>query len=126
MVASVSLGTMLLKGVRRVDGAEDRGGETARPESTTEAAVCSTLVVSPFIHHGRFRSFLTALEQRPGVLGVRAGRVRAGAVWLTVQHAGGVPILPLLQSLTEFGPRIEPDGGGRWLVHLTDVSDDEL
>jgi hypothetical protein len=112
--------------VSSVDGADDEGGETIRIAPASEAAVFSTVVVSSFVHHGRFRSFLAALEQRPGVLAVRPGRVRAGAVWLTVQHTNGVPMLPLLQSLTEFGPRIESGGDDRWLVHLKDVSEDEL
>ena len=97
--------------------------EAARDGTAGDGALVATLVVSPFVHHGRLRRFVAALEERPGVLHVRPGRVRAGAVWLTVHHAGDVPLRPQLESLTEFGPRVEFDGG-RWLVYLADEDEE--
>jgi hypothetical protein len=107
-----------------MEGTSDQGDATARSNQSPRDAIVSTLVVRPFIHHGRFKRFLAALEQRPGVLAVQPGRVRAGAVWLTVQHTAGIAMLPLLQSLTEFGPRVESGAGGKWLVQLADAEDE--
>lgn len=87
-------------------------GATRAPWPLGDAAPRTLQVIAhPFENFTLVNSFINALRRLPGVQHVAPRRFRAGTLQLTVDYAGGEPLVDHLRTLDTFAPRIDADDG---------------